>query len=59
MGPGRLDVLKELNLKGTGHTHLPKDYPLEKTIGLGGEGCVLNFTQQGELMDFKKKGADK
>lgn len=34
MGSGSLDVLKEANLKGAGHPHVPKDYPLEKMIGL-------------------------
>lgn len=32
MGSGRLDVLKEVNLKGAGHPHVPKDYPLEKRL---------------------------
>lgn len=56
MGSGRLDVLKEVNLKGAGHPRVPKTYPLEKTIGLGEQSFAWNFTQQGELMDFQKKG---
>lgn len=56
MGPGRLDVLKEVNLKGERRPHVPKDYLLEKTTGLGEQRFIWNSTQQGELTDFKKKG---
>lgn len=49
MDPGRLDMLKEVNLKGEGRPHVPKDYLLEKTTGLGEQRFVWNSTQQGEL----------
>lgn len=55
MGSGSLVVLK-VNLKGARHPYVPKDNPLERTIGLGEQSSLWNFTQQGELMDFFKKG---
>lgn len=43
MGSGSLDVLKEANLKGAGHPHVPKGCPLEKMIGLGEHGFCLEL----------------
>lgn len=40
MDSGRLDVLKEVNLIRAGYPHMPKDYPLEKVIGLGEQSFV-------------------
>ncbi|KAK4826796.1 hypothetical protein QYF61_011604, partial [Mycteria americana] len=56
--PGRLDILQEGNLKGTGAgcPHVPKDEPAGKKTGLAEQKALAGIQEKGRVYDLWKKG---
>jgi len=52
MSPGRLDILQEGTLKGTGagHPHVPKDKPTGKKAGLAEQGALSGTQEKKESL---------